>query len=105
VDQAAERSVVSLATGLVRGTEGENAGPLLVTGGAIWLTNVIVFGPWYWEFDQGGPVARALGTRPYPDFQFVQMTSPQLAPPSWEPAFADYLHLAFTNAARSARPM
>ena len=25
-------SVVSLATGLVRGTEGENAGPLLVTG-------------------------------------------------------------------------
>jgi uncharacterized membrane protein len=92
-------SVVSLATGLVRGTEGENAGPLLVTGGAIWLTNVIVFGLWYWEFDRGGPVARALGTRPYPDFQFVQMTSPQLAPPDWEPAFADYLYLAFTNAA------
>ena len=92
-------SVVSLATGLVRGTEGGNAGPLLVTGGAIWLTNVIVFGLWYWEFDRGGPVARALGTRPYPDFQFVQMTSPELAPPDWEPAFADYLYLAFTNAA------
>jgi uncharacterized membrane protein len=92
-------SVVSLATGLVRGTEGENAGPLLVTGGAIWLTNVIVFGLWYWEFDRGGPVARALGTRPYPDFQFTQMTSPELAPPDWEPAFADYLYLAFTNAA------
>ena len=91
-------SVVSLATGLVRGTEGENAGPLLVTGGAIWLTNVIVFGLWYWEFDRGGPVARALGTHPYPDFQFVQMTSPDLAPPDWEPAFADYLYLAFTNA-------
>ena len=91
-------SVVGLATGLVRGTEGENAGPLLVTGGAIWLTNVIVFGLWYWEFDRGGPVARALGTRPYPDFQFVQMTSPELAPPDWEPAFADYLYLAFTNA-------
>ena len=92
-------SVVRLATGLVRGTEGENAGALLVTGAAIWLTNVIVFGLWYWEFDRGGPVARALGTRPYPDFQFVQMTSPQLAPPDWEPAFADYLYLAFTNAA------
>ena len=92
-------SVVGLATGLVRGTEGENAGPLLVTGGAIWLTNVIVFGLWYWEFDRGGPVARALGTRPYPDFQFVQMASPELAPPDWEPAFADYLYLAFTNAA------
>jgi len=92
-------SVVSLAAGLVRGTEGGNAGPLLVTGGAIWLTNVIVFGLWYWEFDRGGPVARALGTRPYPDFQFVQMASPELAPPDWEPAFADYLYLAFTNAA------
>ena len=92
-------SVVSLAEGLVRGTEGENAGPLLVTGGAIWLTNVIVFALWYWEFDRGGPVARALGTDPYPDFLFVQMTSPKLAPPDWEPAFADYLYLAFTNAA------
>jgi uncharacterized membrane protein len=26
------------------------------------------------------------------------MTSPELAPPDWEPAFADYLYLAFTNA-------
>jgi len=34
----------------------------------------------------------------YPDFQFVQMTSPGLAPPDWEPAFADYLYLSFTNA-------
>jgi len=92
-------SVVSLAVGLVRGTEGENAGPLLITGGVIWLTNVIVFGLWYWEFDRGGPAARALGNRPYPDFQFVQMASPDLAPPDWEPAFADYLYLAFTNAA------
>ncbi len=91
-------SVVSLANGLVRGTEGQNAGQLLVTGGAIWLTNVIVFGLWYWEFDRGGPVARALGTHPYPDFLFVQMTSPEMAPPDWEPAFADYLYLAFTNA-------
>ena len=91
-------SVISLAVGLVRGTEGENAGTLLVTGGVIWLTNVIVFGLWYWQFDRGGPAARALGIRQYPDFQFVQMASPDLAPPDWEPAFADYLYLAFTNA-------
>jgi uncharacterized membrane protein len=92
-------SVVRLSIDLVRGgTEVENAGPLLVTGGVIWLTNIIVFGLWYWEFDRGGPVARALGTRPYPDFQFVQMASPAMAPPDWEPAFADYLYLAFTNA-------
>jgi len=92
-------SVARLAVGLVQGTEGENAGPLLVTGAAIWLTNVIVFALWYWEFDRGGPVARANATRTYPDFQFVQMTSPQLAPPSWEPAFGDYAYLSFTNAA------
>jgi hypothetical protein len=92
-------SVARLVTGLVQGTEGGAAGPLLVTGGAIWLTNIIVFGLWYWEFDRGGPVARAAGTRIYPDFQFVQMASPQLAPPDWEPTFGDYLYLSFTNAA------
>jgi hypothetical protein len=91
-------SVVSLTAGLVRGTEGGNAGPLLVTGGVIWLTNVIVFGLWYWEFDRGGPAARALGLRQYTDFQFPQMATPDAAPPDWEPAFADYLYLAFTNA-------
>jgi hypothetical protein len=92
-------SVARLAVGLVQGTLGNSAGPLLVTGGVIWLTNVIIFGLWYWEFDRGGPVARANAERMYPDFQFVQMVSPQLAPPDWEPAFADYLYLSFTNAA------
>jgi hypothetical protein len=92
-------SVARLVTGLVHGTIGQTAGPLLITGGAIWLTNVIVFGLWYWEFDRGGPVARANATRIYPDFLFVQMTSPHLAPPGWEPAFGDYLYLSFTNAA------
>ena len=43
-------------------------------------------------------MARATGTRPYPDFLFVQMTSPNLAPPDWEPTFGDYLYLSFTNA-------
>src|SRR6202042_1326889 len=58
------------------------------------LTNVIVFGLWYWEFDRGGPVSRAHADRMYPDFLFAQMTAPQLAPPDWEPAFADYLDLS-----------
>ena len=64
----------------------------------IWLTNVIVFGMWYWEFDRGGPAARAQATHYYPDFMFVQMTSPDMAPPDWEPRFGDYLYLSFTNA-------
>jgi hypothetical protein len=94
-------SVAALAVGIVRGTAGQTAGPLLITGGAIWLTNVVVFALWYWEFDRGGPVARALNnTDRYPDFQFVQMVSPpSMVAPDWEPAFVDYLYLAFTNAA------
>ncbi|HEY6295031.1 MAG TPA: hypothetical protein VIX15_05150 [Streptosporangiaceae bacterium] len=91
-------SVVRLVVGLVQGTAGNSAGSLLVTGGTIWLINVIVFALWYWEFDRGGPVARAYAVRTYPDFQFVQMASPQLAPPDWEPTFGDYLYLSFTNA-------
>ena len=93
-------SVARLVDVLVHGGPDANQpGPLLITGSAIWLTNVIAFALWYWEFDRGGPVARAQGADPYPDFQFPQMTSPDMAPPHWEPAFADYLYLAFTNAA------
>jgi uncharacterized membrane protein len=92
-------SVARLAIGLVQGTEGGNAGPLLITGAVIWLTNIIASALWYWEFDRGGPAARANAVRIYPDFLFTQMTTPHLAPPRWEPAFGDYLYLAFTNAA------
>jgi hypothetical protein len=93
-------SVARLAIGITQGNLGRNPGQLLITGAVIWLTNVIVFGLWYWEFDRGGPVARALNTgNRYPDFQFPQMVSPQeMVPPDWEPAFLDYLYLAFTNA-------
>ncbi len=92
-----ERLTVELVRG---GSEVNRPGPLLITGAAIWLTNVVAFALWYWEFDRGGPAARALATKPYPDFQFVQMVSPpEMVPPNWEPAFTDYLYLAFTNAA------
>ncbi|MFE3167865.1 hypothetical protein [Streptomyces sp. NPDC059224] len=90
-------AAVRLVAGLVNGTEGEEAGPLLLTGGGIWLTNVIVFALWYWEWDRGGPMARVRGHHQYADFLFVQMQSPETAPPDWEPAFLDYLYLSFTN--------
>ena len=92
-------SAGALVVDLVNGITYLSPGELLFTGGAIWLTNVIVFALWYWEFDRGGPVARAHATRQYPDFQFVQMANPEMAPPDWEPAFGDYLYLSFTNAA------
>jgi uncharacterized membrane protein len=87
-----------LIVDLVRGQGNTTPVQLLLTGGAIWLTNVIVFGVWYWEFDRGGPIQRAAGTQPYPDFMFPQMTSPELAPADWEPGFVDYLYMSFTNA-------
>ena len=91
-------SAVRLVIGLVNGTLGNSAGPLLASGAVIWLTNVIVFSWWYWELDRGGPAARAHATHQCPDFMFPQMTSPDLAPPDWEPMYLDYAYLAFTNA-------
>ena len=82
---------------LVR-THVDDAGLLLTVGGAVWLTNVIIFALWYWEFDRGGPAARALASTRFPDFAFPQMLSPDSAPPDWEPTFTDYFYLSFTNA-------
>ena len=71
---------------------------LLLTGAAIWLTNVIVFALWYWEFDRGGPVERAPRPQPYPDFVFPQMTEPRARARRLGTRFVDYLYLSFTNA-------
>jgi uncharacterized membrane protein len=92
-------SGIRLIVDLVNGTGIRDAGELLWVGGSIWLTNVIVFALWYWEFDRGGPDARALGTKPFPDFLFPQMTDGVPHPPDWEPQFLDYLYVSFTNAA------
>lgn len=91
-------SAVRLIIDLVRGEGLVDPAVLLLTGAAVWTTNMILFAVWYWEFDRGGPAARAMGTDPYPDFLFPQMTSPEFAPAEWEPHFIDYLYLSFTNA-------
>jgi hypothetical protein len=82
---------------IVSGTA-DSAPRLLLQGVAIWLTNVIAFGLWYWQFDRGGPVARAHATRKHPDLLFPQMQQPDIASPDWEPTFFDYLYTSFTNA-------
>jgi hypothetical protein len=82
---------------IVIGKASHDATGLLTSGGAIYLTNVIAFGLWYWEIDRGGPFARAAGSNPHPDFLFPQMTSPEIAPPDWEPRFFDYLYVSLTN--------
>lgn len=91
-------SVVWLVLDIVQGRPAGSAAELLASGGNVWLINVLTFAVWYWEFDRGGPLERALGSHPNPDFLFPQMGTPDMAPSDWEPEFLDYLYLAFTNA-------
>ncbi|GAA1460087.1 DUF1345 domain-containing protein [Williamsia maris] len=91
-------SAVRLVLEIVAGDHRVSAAALLATGGAVYLTNIIIFGLWYWDLDRGGPAARAAGLRRYPDFLFPQMTTPDVSDPDWEPQFADYLYVSFTNA-------
>ncbi|HEX2213732.1 MAG TPA: hypothetical protein VHH12_09845, partial [Mycobacterium sp.] len=90
-------SAAVLDVRIVTGEVSNNAMLLLGSGAAIYVTNIIVFGIWYWELDRGGPFARRSGHRPYPDFLFPQMTSPEVTKPDWRPTFVDYLYVSFTN--------
>jgi uncharacterized membrane protein len=90
-------AVGQLVRDIATGVDTGNAAHLLVTGGNVWLINVLTFAVWYWELDRGGPFERAQGSRPHPDFLFPQMSTPDMAPSEWEPRFLDYLYLAFTN--------
>jgi hypothetical protein len=92
-------SAVVLNARIISGEVSKDAGLLLGSGAAIFVTNIIVFGIWYWELDRGGPFARREGTRPYPDFLFPQMDpdTAKLARPGWRPTFLDYLYVSFTN--------
>ncbi|HZA11432.1 hypothetical protein [Mycobacterium sp.] len=87
---------------IVTGKVSNDAAILLGSGAAVFLTNIIVFGIWYWELDRGGPFRR-LGSDPdhpkprFPDFLFPQMTTAKVAPEKWEPRFVDYLYVSITN--------
>jgi hypothetical protein len=76
----------------------QNGRELIVASVGIWLTNVIVFGLWYWELDRGGPYARHREDHPEPDFLFPQMCTPGAGRPDWAPGFTDYLYVSLTNA-------
>jgi uncharacterized membrane protein len=69
---------------------------LIESGAVLWLTLVLLFAVFYWEFDGGGPVAR-MQQPSFPDFLFPQMDSPTHAPAGWRPGFVDYLYLSLTN--------
>src|ERR1700677_4462032 len=81
----------------------ESPRALLVSAGALWITNILVFASWYWRLDAGGPRARELrGVHTDGAFLFPQMTLDQQAnrtmgEQNWSPNFVDYLFLAFNT--------
>jgi hypothetical protein len=91
-------SAALLVDRLLSGTAGHDARSLIGSGAAIYATNIVAFGLWYWELDRGGPVSRSHGDRQHTDFLFPQMTQPDAAPPDWEPSFLDYVYVSYTNA-------
>jgi hypothetical protein len=90
-------SIVFLVEKLLHGTV-DNGRELVYSAVAVWLTNCLIFGLWFWELDRGGPGVRNTVHEQLPDFQFPQMTDPRFAPKGWMPRFVDYLYVAFTNA-------
>jgi hypothetical protein len=96
IDNAASSAL--LVYNIIAGRSGKEAAPLLGSGTAIYVTNIIAYGIWYWLFDRGGPFARHEGRHPNPSFLFPQMTMGKLAPKNWVPRFPDYLYVSFTNA-------
>lgn len=68
---------------------------LLLSSLAVYLTNVIIYGLWYWELDGNGQ----LDSSPAPtDFLFPQMSLDKPETKRWTPTFFDYLYLSITNA-------
>jgi len=91
-------AAVRLVAGIIGAVKfSTDANVLLASGGAIWLSNVIAFGLWYWDLDRGGAAARARGSSRQPAFVFPEMTNAQYVGPDWYPKFMDYLHLSFTT--------
>ena len=87
-------SIFLLVHLLVNGSQTQ-ADLLLKAGIHMWLMNVLVFGLWYWQLDQGGPLERRLLSERPSDFLFPQQS---LGDTSWQPKFLDYLYVSYTNA-------
>ena len=84
-------------------THKEDAFSLLLSGGELWLTNVLVFALWYWRLDGGGPTVRRerreFGSCSFlfPQMQIEKTERMRFACEKWRPHFVDYLFVAFTQ--------
>jgi hypothetical protein len=76
---------------------------LLLSGAELWLTNVLVFGLWYWRLDGGGPTRResrhVFGSHSFvfPQMQIEKIERDRFGVDDWHPRFVDYLFIAFTQ--------
>ena len=79
-------AAVRLVAGIIGAAKfSTDANVLLASGGAIWLSNVIAFGLWYWDLDRGGAAARARGSDRQPAFVFPEMSNASVRKPRLVP--------------------
>jgi len=97
VSAANSASIILLVHLLLNGAHA-NASLLLRAAVHMWVTNVLLFGLWFWQLDGGGPLERPTCAPHDRDFLFPQQTEPQLMVGGWQPRFLDYLYVSFTNA-------
>jgi uncharacterized membrane protein len=89
-------ALVILVIGLVTSSTSDlSGGELLLTGFAIYTTDLVVFGLIFWEVEAGGPMARLRSPVREPiEFRFPQDDDPSAG---WRPCVWDYLYVSLTN--------
>lgn len=75
----------------------DNGRQLILTAVNIYITNIVIFGLWYWEMDGGGPGLRLKTAKHEQDFLFPQDQHENYKHPEWRPTFIDYLYVSSTN--------
>ncbi|MDQ6798787.1 MAG: DUF1345 domain-containing protein [Actinomycetota bacterium] len=96
INAANAASLILLVRFLLRGGQA-NGRALIRAGIGIWVTQVLVFALWYWEFDRGGPALRCSPDHGPPDLLFPQMELRAATTGRWYPTFWDYLYVSLTN--------
>ncbi len=91
-------SLERVAQQLLAGGRITNGRELIIASINIYITNIIIFGLWYWELDGGGPGHRRRVAAHERDFLFPQMATPEIAAKNWQPTYIDYLYVSATNA-------
>jgi hypothetical protein len=90
-------SVVALVLTLHWRQTGLGGFELLWDSAVVWVSNLVIFGIWYWLVDGGGPLKRESGEVKKMDFAFPQQADDYKGWKNWEPRFFDYLFLAFNT--------